>query len=103
MVPRAVAQLVALAVALLAGGGTEALPALTPCAAAANGASGRWGICARGAAGEAHSPLALRGSNYIRLGGSHCTGGVHTTFDAGVYNRTRYVAAFESMQAQGCN
>ena len=81
--------------ALLAGT-THALPALTPCASATNGASDRWGICAGG------SPLSLRGSNYIRLGGSTVPGctGYHTTFDAGVYNRSRYIAAFKSMQSQ---
>ena len=85
--------------------GTLALPALVPCASATNGASDRWGICTAAAADAAESPLALRGSNYIRLGGSTVPGctGYHTTFDAGMYNRTRYIAAFQSMQSQGYN
>eukprot|EP01052_Picozoa_sp_SAG31_P052981 SAG31_NODE_13352_length_874_cov_0.907216_1_plen_128_part_01 len=82
----------ALAVLVAAGPRTaQALPPLKPCAAAKNRrASDRWGICA----GES-SPLSLRGSNYIRLGGSPVPSchGYHTTFDAGVYNRTRYIAA----------
>ena len=75
------------------------LPTLAPCASATNGASDRWGLCAGG------SPLSLRGSNYIRLGGSTVPGctGYHTTFDAGVYNRTRYNTAFAAMQARGYN
>jgi hypothetical protein len=81
-----------------------ALPVLEPCTAAANAAAevappGRWGLCTGG------SPLSLRGSNYIRLGGSKVPGctGYHTTFDAGVYNRTRYIGAFEAMRARGYN
>ena len=87
------------AVALLTLRAAHALPALAPCAAAANGASDRWGICAD------DSPLSLRGSNYIRLGGptTGCPHSVHTTFDAGVYNRSRFVAALKSMKSQGYN
>ena len=81
-----------------------ALPALVPCEAAAR--AGRWGLCTSGGAGgAAPTPLSLRGSNYIRLGGNLSSGceGYHSTFDAGVYNRTRYLAAFKTMQKQGFN
>ena len=81
-----------------------ALPALVPCEAAAR--AGRWGLCTSAGAGDAApTPLSLRGSNYIRLGGNLSSGceGYHSTFDAGVYNRTRYLAAFKTMQKQGFN
>eukprot|EP01048_Picozoa_sp_COSAG05_P001534 COSAG05_NODE_52_length_23775_cov_49.471110_9_plen_401_part_00 len=97
-----------------------ALPALVPCETAAR--AGRWGLCAGadpdaggsgggGGAGAGAAaapkplPVILRGSNYIRLGGNLTSGcvGYHSTFDAGVYNRTRYVSAFRTMQSQGFN
>ena len=75
----------------------HALPALTRCHE--GGQADRAGLCA-GA-----SPANLRGSNYIRLEvpGHLNETGYHSTFDAGVYNRTRYGVAFAAMQADGFN
>ena len=84
----------------------SALPALVPCAA--GGRAERWGLCTinRGGLGaDAEAPVTLRGSNYIRLGGNLTSGcvGYHSTFDEGVYNRTRYLDAFQTMQGQEFN
>ena len=76
-----------------------ALPALVPCEAAAR--AGRRGLCSSSAGSP--KPLSLRGSNYIRLGGNPPYPAGHSTFDKGVYNRTRYNAAFAAMQRQGFN
>ena len=101
-IPYTSTALLLTSVAIVSVSVIDALPALIPCASASNGKSDRWGICG----GDAKSPISLRGSNYIRLGGSNvpsCTGLYHTTFDTGVYNRTRYIFAFEAMQRQGYN
>ncbi len=93
---------------LCAGGPglAAALPALVPCQA--GGRAGRWGLCTSSAGGTLApdaKPVTLRGSNYIRLGGDLTSGcvGYHTTFDEGVYNRTRYLDAFQTMHGQGFN
>jgi hypothetical protein len=94
------------ACAALFWGSARALPALVPCAAGGRG--GRQGLCTTGAgaaAGAAVKPVALRGANYIRLGGNTVGKNTryHTTFDVGVYNRTRYQLAFRAMAADGYN
>lgn len=75
------------------------LPALMPCAA--GGRAGRPGLCAT----STGVPVVLRGANYIRLGGNTVgqQSKYHTTFDVGVYNRTRYNAAFDALHADGFN
>jgi hypothetical protein len=75
------------------------LPPLVTCQAGGRG--GRPGLCAS----DTGAVVVLRGSNYIRLGNGtgHATGGYHTTFDVGVYNRSRYAAAFGSMERNGYN
>jgi len=83
-----------------------ALPALVPCEAAAR--AGRWGLCSAAhtdGTAAASEPVVLRGSNYIRLGGNLTSGcvGYHSTFDEGEYNRTRFLDAFRTMQAQQFN
>ena len=94
---------------LLAVNAPALLP-LVPCAAA--GRSGRHGFCTSSAAGTgtstataAPTPIILRGSNYIRLGGDD--GSLyHSTFDmcaVNCYNRTRFLAAFDAMQRNGYN
>jgi hypothetical protein len=76
----------------------HALPALTKCSA--GGRAGRYGLC-DASTGNA---IILRGSNYIRLGGDPPNiATYHSTFDAGVYNRTRYRSAFQAMQHDGYN
>ena len=93
--------------AALLWGSACALPALVPCAAGGRG--GRQGLCTTGAgagaAAAAATPIALRGANYIRLGGNTVGPNTryHTTFDVGVYNRTRYQLAFRAMAADGYN
>ena len=89
----------ALLLALLGPRSALALPALVPCEAAAR--AGRRGLCSSSAGSP--KPLSLRGSNYIRLGGNPPYPAGHSTFDKGVYNRTRYNAAFAAMQRQGFN
>ena len=89
----------ALLLALLGPRSALALPALVPCEAAAR--AGRRGLCSSSAGSP--KPLSLRGSNYIRLGGNPPYPAGHSTFDEGVYNRTRYNAAFAAMQRQGFN
>ena len=84
---------------LLAIGVARALAPLSACKAA--GRSGRFGICS-GAA----TPIVLRGSNYIRLGGPEGSGTYHSTFDTcavNCYNRSRFLAAFKAMQYDGYN
>jgi hypothetical protein len=93
--------------AALFWGSARALPALVPCAVGGRG--GRQGLCTTGAgagaAAAAAVPIALRGANYIRLGGNTVGPNTryHTTFDVGVYNRTRYQLAFRAMAADGYN
>ena len=77
----------------------HALPELSSCSTAGRG--GRSGFCAEGSS----TPVVLRGANYIRLGGNTIGSDTpyHTTFDVGVYNRTRYNLAFTAMRADGYN
>eukprot|EP00936_MAST-01D_sp_MAST-1D-sp1_P002572 g2572.t1 len=94
--------LVRASLACLLFGTAVSLPPLVPCAAGGRG--GRWGLCQNVSGALSVTPIALRGANYIRLG--HNTIGVdgyHTTFDVGVYNRSRYQATFAAMQADGYN
>ena len=88
---------IAVSFALLSSS-VRALPGLTKCSAGSR--AGRSGLCDV-STGKA---VVLRGSNYIRLGGAPpAISGYHSTFDAGVYNRTRYRSAFAAMQHDGYN
>ena len=76
------------------------LPGLTSCAA--GGRAGRPGFCAASGGDGDGAVVELRGTNYIRLGGPNLSM-YHSTFDVGVYNRSRYVAAFQRLQRDGFN